>query len=250
LLEKVDYALFSRGVMNQRISLGSVIGDPNRPAARWWIQASAALGLPGLLGFDLAGLDSRTLAAFRADLQGIDPSSGTTTFGPGLFPDTFATTRDGVTYLGVVNREQTPRNVPVPLRALGLDAPSYAALDPNSGEGQQVAGEWAVAVPGRGFRFFVLRPTPGLLRSSSVAADRVEDADAGVVAMRMSGPAEAPGFAQIVVPPPTSVLLDGVPLARSGSGASPTGQYTYDDASGILTLTYVHSRPRLIEVRW
>jgi hypothetical protein len=78
----------------------------------------------------------------------------------------------------------------------------------------------------------------------------VEDAEAGVVAMRMSGPAEAPGFAQIAAPPPVTILLDGVPLIRSGSGASATGQYTYDDASGILTLTYAHSRPRLIEVRW
>jgi hypothetical protein len=250
LLEKVDYALFNRIAMNQRVSLGSLIGEPNRPEARWWIQASAALGLPGLLSFDMNLLDARTLADLRADLRGVDPSSGTTTFGPGLFPETFATTRDGVSYLGVVNRELGPRNVAVPLKTMGLDAPSYAALDANSGVGQRAEGEWSVAVPARSLRFFVLRPTPGLLRTSSVPTDRVEDPAAGVLAMRMSGPTEAPGFAQLVAPPNATVLLDGVPLTRSENGTSEANRYTYDDASGIFTVTYAHSFPRTIEVRW
>ncbi len=259
-LQKLDYALFSRLALGQRQYIGAAIGDPRRPDSRWWAQASAALGTPGLLALDVGDLDRRTLTAYRADLREVDAYTGTTTFGPGLFPDTFATTRDGVTYLGVVNRETTARNVPIGLRALGLDAPSYTALNVNTEEGRVVDGDFTVTVPGLGFRYLVLKPTVGLLRSSSMPTDLIADAEAGLIAITASGPAEATGFAQFVSPPPARVLVDGRPALRvsnvsgvfqqGGEAGGTDLHYAYDDASRILTVGYAHSGPRSIEVRW
>jgi len=251
--------LFSRIALNQRAYIGSSIGDARRPDALWWVQASAALGTPAGLGFDVGGLDGRTLGAFRADLRAVDPFMGTTTYEPGLFPDAFATTRDGLTYLGVVNRENGARGVPISLRALGLNAPSYVALDVTAGQASVVTGDFSPALPARSFRYFVLRPDPGVLRTDSVVSDLVTDVDAGLVAMTARGPSEAPGFAQIVVPPFSTVLVDGVPASRSQSPAStllgspPTtgiSRYTYDAGSGLLTISYTHSGTRSIEIRW
>src|SRR5207244_7901011 len=115
---------------------------------------------------------------YRADVRAVDPSSGTTTFGPGLFPDSFATTRDDVTYLGVVNRETGSRSIAVSLAALGLRGQGYTALNVSTGEASLVDDGFSVAVPGQGFRFLVLRSTPGLLRTDSVPTDQVADPDA------------------------------------------------------------------------
>jgi hypothetical protein len=165
-----------------------------------------------------------------------------------------------VTYLAVVNREHYSRNVTVPLRAMGLNAPSYAALDVRAGQGMQVDGDFEVPMPERSFRYFVLRPGAGLLRTSSVVSNPVADEAAGLVAMTMSGPAASPGFVQLVAPRPGAVLVDGVPavlsgesgqtLAGAGIGEDGANRYAYDERSGILTLNYAHTGRRVVEVRW
>jgi hypothetical protein len=211
-----------------------------------------------MLALDLDTLDPRTLAAYRADLRAVDPYTGTTRFGPGLFPDTFATTRDGVTYLGVVNRETVARNILVPSRTLGLEADSYTALEVATGNGRRVSGEFTVAVPAQSFRLLVLRPSPGLLWTDSVMTDEVVDVDAGLMAWRATGPVEAPGFVQIAAPASASILVDGVPATPAssadailaGSGESSGPSYIIDEAAGILTVGYSHGGARAIEIRW
>ena len=95
----------------------------------------------------------------HADLERVDPSRGETRFGPGFLPDTFATTRDGVSYLGIVNRQATGRPVAVALAPLGLDPESrYSALDPQSGQRTRVLGDFDIELPPRSFKLLVLKP--------------------------------------------------------------------------------------------
>jgi hypothetical protein len=244
-LQKLDYALYSRKAVGQRVYLGSSRGDPFLPETRWWIQAGAALGVPATLSFDLGRLNPQTTAGFRADLRALDPYQGTTTFGPGLLPETFATARDGVVYLGVVNREPRAREMRVALVPLGLNG-TYTALDVSRARSLRVDGDFNFELPARSFGLLALRRDPGVLWTDSVV--RVEtDVPGDKLILVARGPAPVPGFLHVAVPPPNEVLLDGVRLTL---GAAGPGRYAYDDASGLLHLTYDHRAERRIEVRW
>ncbi len=242
----LDYALYSQIALGQRAYAGASSGDPLLPEARWWIQAGAALGAPATLGTRLERMDAPTVAGFRADLLALDPYEGITTYGPGFPPDTFATTRNGLTYLGVVNREARGRPMDVNLGALGLGSETYTALDITTGEGRRVAGELSVELPARSFRMLVLRKEPGVLWTDSVVAVTLRDEGLSATAR---GPASVPGFLHMTAPPPSAVLLDGVPLSRAASPRAGIA-YSYDDASGVLSLEYAHTTERRIEVRW
>lgn len=99
----------------------------------------------------------QTIAAFRADLQRLAPFEGETRYGPGLLPETFATIREGTTYLGVVNRAAGTRTVQVHLEPLGLDGGGYAALEAETGRSFRVESDFEVELPARSFRLFILR---------------------------------------------------------------------------------------------
>lgn len=242
---KLDYALFSRLALGQRAYVGSSRGDPALPEARWWAQAAAALGAPAGVSIDLADLDSTTLAAFRADLAGLYPYQGETRFGPGLLPETFATTRDGVTYLGVVNRQQRPSDIQVSLDQLGLERDTaYTAFDVSAGSGRVVLGQLVASLPPRSFRLFVLRAAPGVLWSSSLS--RAQSDSLGM-AITLTGPSKASGFADVAAPLPNSVLLDGVPL-RLGTSAIAEREYAY--SNGVLSLRYQHTGSRRLHISW
>ncbi len=195
-----------------------------------------------MLSFDLRLLDESGIAAFRADLNALEPFAGETRFGAGLFPETFATTRDGVTYLGIVNRGPQARDIGVALEPLGLAAGSYAALEPETGRSRAIDGDFTITMPARSFRLFVLRAADGVLWTDSVLQTD------GVASIAASGPPDVPGFLYAATPPPTSVLLDGRPLQR-GSAAVEDQQFAYDDATGVLTLRYRHAAAgRSIEI--
>jgi hypothetical protein len=244
-LQRLDYTIFGQTVLGQRTYVGTALGDPNRAEMRWWVQAAAALGADATLSFDLARLTPERAAAFRADLIAMDPFRGTTRYGPGLFPDTFASTRDSVTYLGVVNRDPSPREVVVSPAALGLTGASYAAFDAQAERARRVDGDFGVAMPGRSFRLFVLRPDEGVLWTDSSL--EVEPRDNGL-AITARGPSDVPGYIYVATPPPAAVLLDGRPLQPS-TGAAQEGQYAYDAAAGVLTVRYAHGSGRRIEVQ-
>ena len=245
-LQHLDYALFSQIALGQRAYAGASSGDPLLPEARWWVQAGAALGAPATLGTRLERMDAQTVAGFRADLLALNPYEGSTTYGPGFPPDTFATTRNGLTYLGVVNREARGRPMDVDLGALGLGSEAYTALDITTGEGRRVAGVLSVELPARSFRLLVLRKEPGVLWTDSVVAVTLRGDSLSATAR---GPASVPGFLHMTVPPPSAVSLDGVPLSRAAS-PRPGAAFSYDDASGVLSLEYAHTAERRIEARW
>jgi hypothetical protein len=244
-LQRLDYTIFGQAVLGQRTYVGTALGDPNRQETQWWVQAAAALGADATFSFDLASLTPERAAAFRADLIAMDPFRGTTRFGPGLFPETFATTRDSVTYLGIVNRDPSPREVVVAPAALGLTSAIYAALDVQTERVRRVDGNFAVAMPGRSFRLLVLRPDEGVLWTDSSLA--VEPGDSGL-AITARGPSDVPGYVYVATPPPAAVTLDGRPLQLT-TGAAQEGQYAYDEGAGVLTVRYAHGGGRRIEVR-
>lgn len=245
-LQRLDYAIFSRLALGQRAYVGTATGDPSHPEMRWWLQAAAALGAHATLSFDLTNLGQEDAARLRADLVALDPFRGATRFGPGLFPDTFATTRDGVIYLGVLNREPAPREVVVSLDPLGLAGRAYAALDAASGEPRRVDGDFPVMMPAQSFRLFVLRPDPGILWTNSALEVDAASRDRLIVTAR--GPADVPGALSIATPPPSAVLIDGQPL-HPAAGPPQEGQYRYDELAGVLSVPYAHGAGRTIEVR-
>jgi hypothetical protein len=245
-LQRLDYAIFARQALGQRTYVGTATGDPSRPEFRWWAQAAVALGAAATSSFDLNALTPERAAHIRADLIAMDPFKGTTSFGPGLFPDTFATTREGVTYLGVLNRQPIARDVAVGLGQLGLTASAYAAFDVQGDATRRIDGDFTVAMPPRSFRLFVLRPTDGVLWTSSVlSAERPAD---GSLALNASGPADVPGFVHAASTPPSAVLLDGRPL-QATSGAPQEGQYRHDETAGVTSIRYSHASARRIEIR-
>jgi hypothetical protein len=156
-----------------------------------------------------------------------------------------------VTYLGVVNRAFTARSISVPVAAHGLAGGSGTAFTVDGGSAQMVDGDFAVDVPPRSFRLLVVRRDPGLLwTDSAVEASCGGDAAAcqGSLTITARGPADVPGFMYLATPSPAGVAIDGNPLRRAES-AGPE-EYAYDEASGLLSLTYSHDGERRIDVRW
>lgn len=249
-LQKLDYAIFSRLALGQRSYVGTSTGDPGQADTRWWLQAAAALGSHATLSFDLSRLNPGTTAALRSDLIALDAFKGATTFGPGLFPDTFATTRNGTTYLGVLNREPRPRGIQVALDPLGLsDGGSYTAFDPVVGSGRRITGDFTEELGPRSFRLLVLRREPGLLWTDSAATQLAAANSVRSITVSVRGPAQVPGFLNLAAPPPTSVQIDGTALSGVATPGSGTA-YGYDEASGLLSVSYAHTGERRIEISW
>jgi hypothetical protein len=246
-MDHLDYALFGRKVIGQRVYLGTPTGDPRRRDARWWTQAAAALGVPATISIDMHDFDAPRLSAFRADLNALVPYQGVTRFGPGLFPQFFATTRDGTTYLGLVNREWTEQEVRADLASLGLDGDAdFAVFDVEQARSERARGSVALRLPARSFRLVALRSQPGVLWSDSVVDPRIT---ANTLTATMTGPSEQPGFVYLATPAPKAVTLDGSALER-GSTAARDRQYAYDEQSGVLALAFSRAHPRRLEVQW
>jgi hypothetical protein len=246
-LQKLDYAIFSRMALGQRSYVGTATGDPTRSETRWWLEAAAALGSHATLSLDLSRMNAETLAALRADLVALDPFNGTTAYGPGLFPETFATTRNGTTYLGVVNREPRARAMQVGLEPLGLNGMGpLTAFEPESGRSRRIDADFSVELGPKSFRLLVLRRDPGLVWSDSVVSPAATTSRG--LSLDVRGPAQVPGATRLATPPPTGVWLDGMPLAAAPTGSS--AGYVYDDTSGLLTVAYTHTDQRRIDVSW
>jgi hypothetical protein len=135
----------------------------------------------------------------------------------------------------------------VDLMELGLGSNTYSAFDVATGVAQYVAEEFRVDLPARSFRLIVLRRDPGVIWTDSVLSTAIPDAAGLTTTAR--GPAAVPGFLHVVVPTPRTVLLDRTPLGRATSPQTDVA-YSYDDASGVLSLAYSHATQRRIEVQW
>jgi hypothetical protein len=226
LVEHVDYAIIQKAILGLRPNMGAIFDNPNTSALnRWWLQAGLALGVHVTMGFDLAGMTEQTLSAYRSLLAQYEPFVGTTTYGRGLKPQTFATTRQGTTYLGVLNRSRSERRIVAPLAEHGLDLDRPAtAYDVESDRFISLAAPFTVTLPAQSFRLYIVRQDPGVLWTNSSFS--VEQAEHGMT-VTLKGPAGLPGFVHLFTPRPSRVLLDGHPMV-----------YSYDEASAVLSADY------------
>jgi hypothetical protein len=247
LREKVDYATISHRLLGQRSNMGNVYDAPNGSQInRWWLGAGLALGTQVALSFDLTRLTAEGLAGYRGLLAHYDAFGGETRFGPGLYPDYFATTIDGTTYLGVMNRDREARTIVPSLADLGGDpAAEYAAYDVEADRFFRVRGEVALDVDGESFRLYVLRREPGVLWTTSAVT--LSSGPSGPV-LEVRGPVAVRGRLDVAAPEPQRVEIDGAPLPRRGPETNRGPGWWYDSEAGVLRLRYGHRRPHRLAI--
>jgi hypothetical protein len=240
LVEHVDYAVLQHLLLGQRPHMGAVTGPPDAAVNYWWLGAGLALGAGVVLSLPLTTTTPADLAQYRAYLTQAQPFGGATHLGPGLHPDTFATTVRGTTFLGVLNRERAERDIRVDLAELGLSPETpYLAYDVTQRRGLPAQSAFTARLPGESFRLFVLRREPGVLWTSSSVQPSLAP---GCLALRLQGPSPVEGFLTAFVPALRAVYLDGRLLTESDLGRE---AYRYDPALGVLDLRYRHGdRPR------
>ncbi len=248
LLEHIDYASLQKRMLGQRPNMGAIYDEPNQSMVnRAWLAAGLALGTHVTVGFDLTSLSREALSDYRSLLTHYDPFTGTTTFGRGLRPQTFATRRGGITYLGVLNRGQSQADIRVPLADHGLRvqpgterAKAPTAYDVDGGRFMRLTGSFTATVPAQSFRLYIVRTEPGVLWTNSSFQTQDSQNDGSSLSVTLKGPDGLPGFAFLATPPPKRVTLDGVVLSLPGGKRPPGSVYRYDAQTGVLSLTYVN----------
>lgn len=246
LLEHIDYAALQRAMLGQRPNMGMVWGGPEAQGMiRQWFEAALAMGTQMTVSTDLTHLSSRDLSALRAVLVHYNAFQGDTRVLGVPFVHSFANTTEGITYLGAVNRSRETKEQSFRLSDYGLDPTrEYLLYDMTGSKYSKVIGGFSTSIEGNSFRLFLLRDTPGLVSTNS--SFQAESAP-GSLRLSLNGPSSITGFAQIYVPNPTSVRLDGKELERSTllvAGSS----YQYEPSTGILRVRYSHRRPHTLEV--
>jgi len=201
LLQKVDYAVLQEEMLGVRPHIGYLRGPGTAPyIQRWWMGAALALGAEFAIAVDFTQLTPETAEVYRAYLAHYKPFTGFTFFGPGgLQPNWFATTRDGVTYLGLINREDQDREFTVPLSELGLDnGRQVIAYDPDQDEASFVNGKLTVDMLAGSFRLIILRDTPGPVWGTRRTS---ESTDGGVTTIDVeASPLESGGTVMVYAP--------------------------------------------------
>ncbi len=248
LLEHIDYATLQKTVLGQRPNMGMVWGGPeSQRMIRTWFEAALAMGSQMTLSSDLTRLSNRDLSALRAVLVHYNAFQGETRFVGMPFAQSFATSNGDISYLGALNRGREGKNFTFKLADYGLDGQQeYSLYDVSSGRYSKVRGSFSAHLDGSSFRLFLLRKSPGVVWTNS--SFRVESGT-GALWVELSGPGALTGFAQIYVPSPSKVILDGRELERSAN-LTPGGNYWYDEATGVLRLRYRHDRPHVLKVEY
>jgi hypothetical protein len=149
-----------------------------------------------------------------------------------------------LTFVGLINPETAPRRVEVRLADLpdeALRASGAFAYDVAEGRPVRVGEVLAADVPAQSFQLFVVRRTPGVFWTTSSYETQTIG---GGWRLTVRGPAEVEGHIRFYLPggPPRQVRLDGQPL-----GAPTASQWegaTYDAATQILSLRYIHAAAR------
>ncbi len=248
LLEHIDYAALQKAVLGQRPNMGMAWGGPEaQPMIRQWFEAALAMGAQMTISTDLTHLSARDLSALRSVLVHYNAFQGDTRIQGVPFVQSFANTVDGMTYLGAVNRGREPKAMTFRLSDYGLDPNrQYLLYDVAGNKYSSVRGSFTVNMSGSSFRLFMLRDTPGLVMTNSSY-----QVASGLGSLRLSldGPSTIAGFAQIFVPNPISVRLDGKELEKSSRLTLGTS-YQYEPSTGILRVRYSHRRPHTLEVRY
>lgn len=275
LRQHVDAAIMQKLMFGQTPMIGYVWGAPDDKELAAlnfdWMAAGLAMNAPPVLSYDLNALSGSELGQVRALLQAFQNQShaGQTYFAfaagkpylniesatgassdtnsgsdAALYPDSFATTMDDVTYLAGINRntiEEGAQKFSFTLPEYGVpgDRP-YIVYDVKRKTAQQAQYRFEATLPAETVELYALRSTPGVLWTDSNVDQSVTGTQ---IKLTVDGPAEAPGFAAIYVPGYSGITLDGVPLAATDHTA------VYDPASGLLTLTYSHDTRHVFTIQ-
>lgn len=252
LLEHLDYGVTQMLVLGERADIGSAQAeDPTDPTQRTlmlnWLEAGLALGARATLNFDLAAMDARTLAMLRSRLAHYNAfQSGDTRTDSPFAPTYVATTLDGMTYLGLINREAKPKRVQVRLADLGLDPRrTYTLFDTATEHYRTLNDKLELVLPPQSFRLLLLRTTPGVIWTPSSFTQRALPVTwDGRPAMRLLvtaySPEGVPGQMTLACSRPSAVQLDGRLLHR--------GEYVVSSANRTLTLSYSAGYQHLLSV--
>ncbi len=170
LVQKVDYVILQREMLGMRPHIGYLRGPGTATQIQqWWMGAALALGAEFAISVDFTDVPAEAVETYREYLAQYAPFTGTTRFGPGgIRPDWFATTRDGTTYLGVINRDGEPKSVQVALGELGLGGSRPVLVyQPEIDTAKEMTGSvLTVDMAAASFRLYVLRDTPGVVWGS------------------------------------------------------------------------------------
>jgi hypothetical protein len=252
LLEHLDYGVTQMLVLGERADIGSARAeDPTNPAERTlmlnWLEAGLALGARATLNFDLAAMDVRTLAMLRSRLAHYNAFQGGDTRTDSPFAPTYvATTLDGMTYLGLINRDAKPKRMQVRLADLGLDPRhTYTLFDASTEHYRTVKDKLELVLPPQSFRLILLRTTPGVMWTPSSFTQRALPVTRdGRPAMRLLvsaySPEGVPGQMTLACSRPSSVQLDGRLLHP--------GEYVVSTANRTLTVSYRPGYQHLLSV--
>lgn len=264
LIEHVDYAAFQKAALEQRPNMGAIRGEPGLSVVNlWWLQASLALGTQSVLSFDLNELTAPLLSEYRALLTHYNAFRGDTRFGDGFEargesfgPNSFATVTEPYTYLGVINRDDEDRQMTLRLEDFGIQPGStYVALDVATGRYLMTDGMIDVRLPASSFRLFILRSSPGIIWTNSSFIETtggrpLTTSGRSLLQFDVSGPATIDGFAEVFVPRPSAVRIDGRELAPAVILQADADHYTYEVNTGILKLKYSHDLPHRITIEY
>lgn len=248
LLEHVDYASIQKRLLGQRPNMGMAWGGPeSQSMIRLWFQAALAMGTQMTLSTDLTHLSTRDLSALRSILVHYNAFQGETRFVGMPLAQSFATTTNGITYLGVLNREREAKRVTLKLSDHGLEEKrQYLLYDVASNRYSKVQGSFSANVRGSSFRLFLLRKDPGVMWTNSSFEEQSEP---NSLKVRLTGPTSITGTVQLYVPSPSSVRMDGKELKPTTRLSAGSG-YMYARDTGVLRVRYRHDRPHTIEVEY
>jgi hypothetical protein len=189
------------------------------------------------------------LSEYRARLLHYQPFVGRRRIsGSPTAADSFSYEVGDMTFLGVINREASPKQLRVSLAEHGLPTTEpVTAYDVTTRSSSKILGTLGVSLRGEEFRLFVFRRTPGPIWSNS----SIEPSATGPtgVALTARGPASIGGFMDLFIPSaPLAVEIDGNNVSLQEQAAE--GAYSYNPETGVLRLRYDHASPHRIVIRW
>ena len=232
LAEHIDYTAYQQAYLGQRSNIGAIYGDPNESQVnRWWLGAALALDAQVSLSLDLATLTPDSVASYRTFLAAYRPFTGQVRVDDGVQHRVFSTTREGVTYAGVLNR-LGQRTITVTAAGLGLDPQQpFFVFDTEDERGFGAQGEFAVDMAPESFRLLVVRTGPGVVWGNARLAPD------GPLSWQLMAPPTVPGAIYLYLPNFKAVYWDDLRLEPDSGGGATLGIESRGD-SGLLKVVF------------
>ncbi|MEK7216440.1 MAG: NPCBM/NEW2 domain-containing protein [Chloroflexota bacterium] len=250
LVEHIDYTAYQQGMLGQRSNIGAIYGDPNESQVnRWWLGAALALGAQVAVSVPHSVWNDQLLSDYRALLAPYRPFEGNTIIDDQAAQQVFSTRVDGVTRVGVLNRELGPRDIRVESAALQLEGvEDFVAYDVEEHRAFTGRGGLTLTLPAETFRLLMVRTTPGVLWAncnvSSTGGSGQQWLDFEVTA-----PPGVDGWAHIHTPAPRAVFWDGRPMERGLEPDADGAGFTYDYENAVLTVWFPPGGRHLLRVQ-